>query len=108
LSIYFLLFTFLFLGYQDKSVPNLLTPFKKKPNQALTPEQDAFNQIHSSVRIIVERSIGRTKIFNILNERYRKGSTKMEDHKVIFNVCCQITNISLEREPLSYTKHPYL
>jgi hypothetical protein len=48
-------------GYIDKNVPNILTPVKKPPRQSLTPEQDAFNQIISSVRIIVERSIGRIK-----------------------------------------------
>jgi hypothetical protein len=71
-------------GYIDKNVPNILTPVKKPPRQSLTPEQDAFNQIISSVRIIVERSIGRIKIFNILNERFRKRSCKVEDHRVIF------------------------
>jgi len=70
-------------GYVDKNVPNILTPVKKPPLQRLTPEQDAFNQIISSVRIIVERSLGRIKIFNILMERFRKGSCKVEDHRVI-------------------------
>jgi len=95
-------------GYIDKNVPNLLTPIKKPPLRSLLAEQQAFNQIVSSVRIIVERSIGRIKIFDILTERFRKGSCKIENHRVIFNVCTQITNISLEREPLSYSDHPFI
>jgi len=95
-------------GYIDKNLPNMLTPVKKLPRQSLTPEQDAFNQIISSVRIIVEQSIGRIKIFEILEQRFRNGSSKIEDHGVIFNVCAQITNVSLEREPLSLNQHPFI
>jgi Mg2+ and Co2+ transporter CorA len=96
-------------GYEG--LTNCLSPIKERVIREngvyvtieLTPEEEAFNEILASVRFIVECTLGRVKIFNVLNYRYRKGWAKSSQHKSIFNICCQITNLSLEREPLSYS-----
>jgi hypothetical protein len=85
-----------------------LTPIKKKRNAELTAEEDAFNQLIASVRFIVECSLGRMKIFGVLSSRYRKGSTKLNKHQKIVNICAQITNIAIKREPLSYISTKFL
>lgn len=92
-------------GYQG--LPNILTPFKNA-----TGDEEAFNQVISSARQIVECTFSRLKNFGILGERgrFRNGSLEMsiEKHKKIFNICAQITNISFEREPLWHTENKYL
>jgi hypothetical protein len=97
-------------GYEG--VPHVLTPFKNP-----TGDEDAFNQVISSVRQVVECSLRRIKVFGILESRYRKlyktGTTGgleigLEKHQKIFNVCCQITNISIEREPVWQSLNFYL
>jgi len=47
------------------------------------------------------------KIFGVLCSRYRKGSTKLNKHQKIVNICAQITNIAIKREPLSYQQNFY-
>ena len=42
--------------------PNCLTPFKGDP----TPEEEAFNEVIASVRILVECVIKRIKSFGVL------------------------------------------
>lgn len=85
-------------------MPNFLTPIKKKPKQELTNEEVAFNELIATVRFIVECSIGRMKVFNVLTARFRKGSSSLVKHQKIVNVCAHITNISLQREPLTYNR----
>ena len=84
-------------GYEGMG--NMLTPYKNP-----SPDEDAFNTVLSSVRQIVECSLQRLKIFGILGERgrFRNGSMEysQERHGKIFNLCCQFTNISMEREPV--------
>jgi hypothetical protein len=92
-------------GYQG--YPNTLTPFKNPSG-----EEEGFNTVLSSVRQIVECSLQRIKIFGILGDRgrFRNGAMdySQEKHKKFFNICCQITNICLEREPLWQRINPYL
>jgi hypothetical protein len=89
-------------GYEG--LPNFLTPFKKAINRELTGEEEAFNLVLAQVRFIVECSIGRMKIFSVLSQRYRKplAPKSLLRHKKITNIIAQITNLSLDREPLSY------
>lgn len=92
-------------GYEG--LPSFLTPIKKKMKQELTDEEEAINELIASVRFIVECTLGRMKIFGILYSRYRKGSSNLQKHQKIVNICAQITNISLTREPLSYNQNYY-
>jgi len=93
-------------GYQG--LTNCITPIKAKKNAELSPEELSFNEVISSVRYIVECSIGRMKIFNLLNQRYRKGYLKLQKHAKLFHICAHITNISLAREPLQYHANFFL
>jgi len=86
-------------GYQGH--PRCLTPFKKERGTiSLTPDEEAFNEVLASVRILVERVIGRIKVFGSLGSRGRFHCHDLRKHKAIFHVACQITNISLEIEPV--------
>jgi hypothetical protein len=94
-------------GYQGQ--PKCLTPFKKDRGKPfLSPVEEAFNEVLASVRILVECVIGRIKIFGALGSRGRFHCHTLEKHKVVFNVACQITNLSLEIEPLKYYPNFYL
>jgi len=94
-------------GYQGQ--PRCLTPYKKDQGALfLPPEQDAFNDVLSSVRILVECVIGRIKIFGITGGRGRFPCHNLEKHKTLFNVVCQITNLSLDFEPLRFNPNFYL
>ncbi len=90
-------------GYQGQ--PNCLTPFK---GQDLTPEEDALNEVGASVRILVECVIKRIKTFGALGSRGRFHSNDLFKHKAVFNVACQITNISLDQEPVWLTHNFFL
>jgi hypothetical protein len=81
-----------------------LTPFKGRDR---TPEEDAFNEIIASVRMLVECVIQRIKIFGVLGGKGRFHAEKTK-HRVVFNVCCQITNISIMREPVWIKRNWYL
>jgi hypothetical protein len=94
-------------GYQGQ--PRCLTPYKKDRGKLfLTAEEEAFNEVLSSVRMLVERVIGRVKVFGALGSRGRFRSHTLEKHKALFTVACQITNISLEIEPLMFHTNFYL
>jgi hypothetical protein len=81
-----------------------LTPFKKTINHELDGDEEAFNLALAQVRFIVECTIGRMKIFTVLSQRYRKplAGQSLLRHKKITNIIAQLTNLSLDREPLSY------
>jgi hypothetical protein len=89
-------------GYQGHN--KCLTPFK---GSGLSNSEEAFNEVLASVRILVECVIGRLKIFGVLGGkgRFHKSSFL---HKLVFNVCCQITNISMMREPVWLNINRYL
>lgn len=82
-------------GYQGQ--PRVLTPFK---GSSILPEEAAFNDILSAVRILVECVLKRVKNFGALGSRGRFHSNDHEKHYAVFRVACQITNISLEEEPV--------
>jgi len=75
----------------------IITPFK---GSNLGPKRVEFNALLSSVRIMVENVIGRVKIFGLLQTKWRH---EFSMHQVFFNLCCQITNISLDLEPAHLT-----
>jgi len=81
-------------GYQGHW--KCLTPFK---GPDLTPQQDAFNQVLSSVRIIVECTLKRVKQFGVLGSRGRFHCTR-DKHKSVFNIACQFTNIAISLQPI--------
>jgi len=84
-------------GYQG--VSSCLTPFKANRGHNRAPEEEAYNEVLASVRQIVECTLHRVKIFGVLGGRGRFHKNK-DNHRAAFNVACQVTNISLEREPL--------
>lgn len=89
-------------GYQGHK--NCLTPFK---GSGLSPSEEAFNEVLASVRILVECVINRIKIFGVFGSRGRFHCS-IEKHKFLFNLACQITNVSIERDPVWLQKNWYL
>jgi hypothetical protein len=79
-------------GYQGH--PVCLSPYK---GADIGPIEEAFNEVLASVRQIVECVFSRLKIFSVLEERF---SCELWKHDSVFNVCAQITNISLDDSPL--------
>jgi len=96
-------------GYSDARLGAVITPIKRKPcSPPLSPEEEAFNMVISSVRFIVEDTLGRMQIFGILRVPWRNGCENHEQHRKIFNVVAQITNISVTREPLRLERNFFL
>jgi len=89
-------------GYQG--LGNCLSPFKGK---FLLPSEEAFNEVVASVRQLVECVLHRIKIFGALGSRGRFHCDR-DKHRMVFNVCCQITNISMKREPVWVQQNWYL
>jgi len=89
-------------GYQGHW--KCLTAYKGKD---LLPEQEAFNEVLASVRIICECTINRIKKFGVLGSRGR-FHCQIGEHKAIFNVSSQITNISLSLQPVWLHTNWYL
>jgi hypothetical protein len=81
--------------------PIFVTPIKKPKNGFLTEEESGYNRVIASVRQIVECSLNRLKNWGCLG---RNGRWKLMGdegkHKAVFNVCCQITNIAMQRNPV--------
>ena len=55
------------LAYQGT---RMIIPIKKKKGKKLTKEEKLFNKRLASLRIVVEHSIGKMKIFKVLSERF--------------------------------------
>jgi len=72
-----------------------------------TADEEIFNEVLSSVRQIVECVLHRIKIFGALGSRGRFHCDR-EKHKMVFQVACHITNISMEREPVWVAINKYL
>jgi len=89
-------------GYQGLHA--CLSPIK---GSYLSPQEEAFNEVLASVRQLVECVFQRVKIFGVLGTRGRFHADP-DRHKAVFNVCCQITNISMKREPVWLQKNFYL
>lgn len=90
-------------GYQGQ--PRMLTPFK---GSSISPEESAFNEILASVRILVECVLKRIKNFGALGSRGRFRSNDHGKHCALFRVACQVTNITLEEEPIWSHSNFYL
>lgn len=86
-------------GYAGESI--IVTPHKKPKNGLLTEEQLGFNRVITSVRQLVECTLNRLKNWGCLGKSGRwKLQNDEEKHRAVFNVCCQITNVSLQRNPV--------
>ena len=78
------------LGYIG--IPKMTTPFKKPKGKSLTKEQKAANRELAKVRIVVEHSIRKMKIFKILQDRYRNPLNK---HSLIFKNIAGLANMMM-------------
>lgn len=68
----------------------ITAPIKKKKGRKLTKEEKQYNRQLSSIRVVVEHSIGKMKIFKILSERFRNP---LKDHNLIFKNIAGIHNL---------------
>lgn len=84
-------------GYIGEDI--FVTPIKESPHEGLSPEEEVWNDTVANIRQLVECTIRRIKIFGILGS-LGKFRHCLNDHSTIVNVCAQITNISLERDPV--------
>jgi len=89
-------------GYQGLHA--CLSPVRGKYK---TATEEAFNEVLASVRQMVECVLQRVKIFGALGSKGRFHCSR-EKHKMVFNVACQITNVSIEREPVWQNVNWYL
>lgn len=87
--------------------PIFVRPYKANRGHNVTPQEEAFNTVLASVRQIIECTIQRLKIFGVLGRR-GKFTCHEDKHAAVFNVCAQITNISLERNPVWLIVNQYL
>lgn len=76
------------LGYLGVSTFQL--PFKKPKRKQLTADQKQFNKKLSQKRIIIEHSIGKMKIFQILVQTFRNP---LHTHSLIFKNVAGIYNL---------------
>jgi len=79
-------------GYQGigQLHANSCLPQKKSKHHPLTDQQKASNREISQVRIAVENTIGRLKVFKILAERYRNRRKRFG---LRFNLLAAIANL---------------
>ena len=80
----------------------VIIPFK---GRNLPDWEWTFNKLLTTVRVTVERAIGRTKKFQILKMPFRH---EIFLHPIIFVVCAQIAAISIKLNPLIYKLLPLL
>jgi hypothetical protein len=89
-------------GYQGHTA--LVIPFKQA-STTLTPHQQNFNSVISSVRQVVEHCIGRIKIFKCLTTPWRHD---LYLHQAAFSVCTKITALKCLFYPVHKAHNPYL
>ena len=70
-----------------------ITPLKEPRNQ----EEEMFNNIIYSKRIIVENSIGRIKMFNFNTREWRHD---LKLHSLVMKALVRILNIDIQFRPL--------
>lgn len=86
------------LGFQGIQHDHLaILPHKKPTGGMLTDAQKAHNRQISQVRVIVENTIARSKIFRVLADRYRHPR---KDYNDIFYSVATLVNRGLARRPL--------
>ena len=74
-------------GLQDEH--KAVLPDKKPRGKDLTPEQKARNKRISKARIIVERIIGKLKVYQVLSQKYRHAR---DSHDEVFEIVAGLTN----------------
>lgn len=82
-------------GYQGGL--GLISPFKTTRHSVLSYEEVAANHTLSSVRMIVERTIGRIKNFAILANKYRGD---WGNHVQAFTVISHLVNLEMDTHPM--------
>lgn len=97
-------------GYWSSDLlPHLWTGIKKRKNGVLTDHQKKLNNILSTLRIEVERAIGRLKQLERLNVPFRSSlssfDAKLRRYRKIFNVCIHFTNVWIDFYPLRRKPH---
>jgi len=75
------------LGYLGTKMK---VPIKKKKGKKLTEEEKLINRQLASIRVVVEHSIGKMKIFKVLSERFRNP---LKSHNLIFKNIAGIHNL---------------
>jgi hypothetical protein len=76
------------LGYYGAT--GITMPIKKPKQKELTIEDKRFNRKLSKQRIIVEHTIGKMKVFQILSQRYRNDLSK---HSLVFKNVAGLHNL---------------
>lgn len=76
------------LGYLG--IPSFTLPIKKPKGRNLTEEEKHYNKELSKRRTIIENSIGKMKIFQILVQRYRN---ELKKHTIIFKNVAGLHNL---------------
>jgi hypothetical protein len=72
----------------------ILTPIKQRPGQELPPDQVAFNQALSSLRIRVEHDIGWIKNWRIVATRFRCAH---DIYTSLLQIVCGFVNVQTDR-----------
>lgn len=90
-------------GYQG--APKLLTPFKRRKRCRLSEEEEAVNALIASIRILIERVMGRFKNSAALATKWRGN---IDDHLKLFVVQGQTVNLCIDVMPLVKTPHHLL
>jgi hypothetical protein len=84
-------------GYQGHEL--CLSRYKNSRSYRTDIDDYIFNELLDSVRQIVECTLKRIKDFGVLGSAGRFHCDR-EKHVMVFNVCCQITNMKLDRDPV--------
>lgn len=82
-------------GFQGHAPNNVLVmqPLKKPKGKELTKEQKNNNKQISSIRVIVEHTIGKIKIFRIVKDTIRNWKYGFKD--LIMEICCGLNNFKV-------------
>jgi hypothetical protein len=91
-------------GYIGLPLDQILLPFRGDWHH-LTPEQQTHNSAISSVRVQVEHSIRRIKMFDCLTNVWRHS---VDLHPAAFHVCGNLANIYMNDFPTTRTVNTWL
>ena len=79
-----------YTGMQQYPDRDVRVAIKRKPGRKLTPEEKAYNQSLSKVRIHMEHAIRRIKIFRVMGDRYRNPRHK---YGLINDIVCGLVDM---------------
>jgi hypothetical protein len=82
-----------FQGYEPSGV-NTLQPTKKPKGRELSAQQKAENAAISSVRILIEHTLGGVKVFRIVADVYRNLRQGFDD--LVMEIACGLHNFRLD------------